>query len=86
MLTPRELKRRVGTRDKDGKRILPLDTITGTPAHHNQIQCGIGRPYFVCMPNNTYRMSDDERKMFTDYANSLRPSKSTSTTKSTPSK
>lgn len=72
-MNEREILERLGKRnrkDENGNPVnlqIPLYTMTGTRATSNQIRKGLGRYWFVCYPDNTYRPSDEELKPFKDY-------------------
>lgn len=69
-MTQKQLLERLGTRGDDGMPKLPDYAIDGTTrANSNMLRVSRGmRPYFVCLPDSTYRPTEDELKPFQDYA------------------
>lgn len=64
----KQILERLGSRDEDGRATLPERAINGDPANSNMQRLSKGlRPYFVCLPHNTYRPTEDELKPFRDY-------------------
>lgn len=64
---------KLGKRNRhvNGERVYPtppMFAIDGTPSHHSFVVKGIGRYYFVVLPNPTYRVTEDDLKPFRDYA------------------
>lgn len=72
-MTEKELKSRLGTRgqeDEEGDAImwvLPLYALNGGRANSGQNMRGLGEFHFVCLPNSSYVLTEDELKPYRDY-------------------